>query len=194
MKERLTKDSRREQILEAAAGLLESRGFESLRTAELARAAGVSEALLFRHFRDKEDLLFQAANRVILDFFRRRGSSAGTTDPGTLADELAAFAERQGREGLRRWYALFFQSLVRYPETLAETLNIVREHRRLLNDLFGGDPWILMAAMEGALLVWTLSPDMDLADSLRRVLEACRPDAGRKGALPLDTIGASVPG
>ncbi len=194
MAERLTKDGRREQILEAAAGLLESRGLESVRTAELARAAGVSEALLFRHFRDKEDLLFQAANRLILDFFRRRGSSAGATDPGALAEELAVFAERQGREGLRRWYALFFQSLVRYPETLAETMKIVQEHRRLLHGLFGGDPWVLMAAMEGALLVWTLSPDMDLALALRRVLEACRPGAGWKGAVPPGTIDAPGPG
>lgn len=194
MAERLTKDGRREQILEAAAGLLESRGFESLRTADLARAAGVSEALLFRHFRDKEDLLFQASNRLILDFFRRRGTSAESTDPEALVEELAAFADRQGREGLRRWYALFFQSLVRYPETLAETMDVVQEHRRLLSDLFGEDPWILMAAMEGALLVWTLSPDMDLADTLRRVLEAFRPGAGRKGSVPPETIGASVPG
>ena len=54
---RLTATDRRSQILAAAMELFSERGFHGARTRELARRAGVSEALLFRHFPTKEALI-----------------------------------------------------------------------------------------------------------------------------------------
>ncbi len=62
---RLTADQRREQILEAGVGLFASKGFEGTTTADLARAAGVSEALIFRHFPHKESLYAAILERKI---------------------------------------------------------------------------------------------------------------------------------
>ena len=52
----MTGDRRREQILQTAVDLFSQRGFKGTTTKEIARAAGVSEAMVFRHFENKEAL------------------------------------------------------------------------------------------------------------------------------------------
>src|SRR3954470_14138189 len=49
-------DLRREQILKTAVTLFSQRGFKGTTTKEIAKAAGVSEAIIFRHFANKEEL------------------------------------------------------------------------------------------------------------------------------------------
>lgn len=55
----MTGDKRREQILHTAVSLFSNRGFSGTTTKEIANAAGVSEAMVFRHFASK-DVLFAA--------------------------------------------------------------------------------------------------------------------------------------
>jgi AcrR family transcriptional regulator len=55
---RISSDERRDRILDAALRVFAERGFHGATTRELAKAAGVSEALMFRHFPTKEDLYF----------------------------------------------------------------------------------------------------------------------------------------
>ena len=52
----MTGDARREQILETAVTLFSQKGFKGTTTKEIAKAAGVSEAMVFRHFENKEAL------------------------------------------------------------------------------------------------------------------------------------------
>ena len=56
---RMKGDARREQILQTAVDLFSQRGFKGTTTKEIARAAGVSEAMVFRHFENK-DALYEA--------------------------------------------------------------------------------------------------------------------------------------
>src|SRR5258706_5012553 len=49
-------DKRREQILQTAVNLFSQRGSKGTTTKEIARAAGVSEAMVFRHFATKDEL------------------------------------------------------------------------------------------------------------------------------------------
>lgn len=49
-------DKRREQILQTAVDLFSQRGFRGTTTKEIARVAGVSEAMVFRHFATKDAL------------------------------------------------------------------------------------------------------------------------------------------
>src|SRR2546423_8954964 len=49
-------DLRREQILRTAVDLFSRKGFAGTTTKEIARAAGVSEAMVFRHFSKKTDI------------------------------------------------------------------------------------------------------------------------------------------
>ncbi|MEO7672810.1 MAG: TetR/AcrR family transcriptional regulator [Pyrinomonadaceae bacterium] len=53
---RMTGDERREQILQSAVSLFSKRGFSGTTTKEIARGAGVSEAMVFRHFSTKDEL------------------------------------------------------------------------------------------------------------------------------------------
>jgi AcrR family transcriptional regulator len=48
--------STRERIIDAAAHVMGTRGLAAATTKEIARAAGFSEAALYKHFRDKEEL------------------------------------------------------------------------------------------------------------------------------------------
>ena len=53
---RMSADQRREQILHTAVDLFSKRGFKGTTTKEIAKAAGVSEAIIFRHFATKDEL------------------------------------------------------------------------------------------------------------------------------------------
>lgn len=49
-------DKRREQILQTAFDLFSHKGFSGTTTKDIARAAGVSEAMVFKHFSSKDEL------------------------------------------------------------------------------------------------------------------------------------------
>jgi AcrR family transcriptional regulator len=53
---RLSAEERRLQILRVAVSLFSQRGFVGTTTKEIAQAAGVSEAMVFRHFANKQEL------------------------------------------------------------------------------------------------------------------------------------------
>jgi AcrR family transcriptional regulator len=53
---RLPSPERRDAIVDAVKGAFAEKGFDGTTTRELAKAAGVSEALLYRHFPSKESL------------------------------------------------------------------------------------------------------------------------------------------
>src|SRR5215467_13745344 len=68
---RLSASDRKKQLLETAMKLFSEQGFDGTSTREIAEAAGVNEALIFRHFRNKEDLFWA----VLSDRVERRGSN-----------------------------------------------------------------------------------------------------------------------
>ena len=55
-KERLSGEDRRARIIDTALGLFANKGLSGTRTKEIAEAAGISETLIFQHFKTKEDL------------------------------------------------------------------------------------------------------------------------------------------
>src|SRR6266853_2721444 len=61
-KSRMHADDRHRQLLRSAIDCFARNGFSGTKTKDIATAAGVSEAILFRHFATKEDLY-----RAILD-------------------------------------------------------------------------------------------------------------------------------
>src|SRR5688572_28417380 len=54
--QRLTKTERRRQLVETAQRVFAACGFKGTTTRDLARAAGVSEAVIFQHFQNKAEL------------------------------------------------------------------------------------------------------------------------------------------
>lgn len=61
---RLPPEERREQILAAALPCFARRGYVGAGTRDLARAAGISEPILYRHFGDKADLFRAVVERA----------------------------------------------------------------------------------------------------------------------------------
>jgi AcrR family transcriptional regulator len=61
--DRLTAEERREAILLAALPIFAAKGFDAVTTREVAEAAGVSEALLYRHFSSKK-VMYEAIQDV----------------------------------------------------------------------------------------------------------------------------------
>ena len=69
---RMSAEDRRLQIAQTAMRLFSERGFRGTTTKEIAQAAGVSEAIIFRHFATKEDLY-----SAIIDLKSCDGFAAG---------------------------------------------------------------------------------------------------------------------
>jgi AcrR family transcriptional regulator len=62
---RLSTEQRRQQLINAQMGLFSSKGFDGTTTREIAQAAGINEALIFRHFRNKEALYWAVVSSRI---------------------------------------------------------------------------------------------------------------------------------
>ncbi|QOI99705.1 MAG: TetR/AcrR family transcriptional regulator [Phycisphaeraceae bacterium] len=79
---RLPAAQRREQLLDHAAVLFAKGGYARATTAELAKAAGITEPIIYRHFASKRDLFIALINRSserTLAFWEAH--LAGATDP-----------------------------------------------------------------------------------------------------------------
>jgi AcrR family transcriptional regulator len=61
---RLPAAERRLELVETAVRVFAEGSYRGTTTAEIARAAGVSEPILYRHFASKRDLYFAALDRV----------------------------------------------------------------------------------------------------------------------------------
>ena len=77
---RISGDERRESILQLTSRAFAERGYDGVRTAELAESAGVSEALIYQHFRTKAELYRAAVDRSA-DIFEERLGAGGCAGP-----------------------------------------------------------------------------------------------------------------
>jgi TetR/AcrR family transcriptional regulator len=62
---RLSSSERREQLIQVAVDLFSRKGFKGTTTREIAAAAGVTEAIIFRHFATKEQLYTAIIDRKL---------------------------------------------------------------------------------------------------------------------------------
>ena len=90
---RLTAEERRREIVRAAIKLFSQRGFRGTTTKEIAQAAGISEAIIFRHFATKEELY-----RAIID---QVSCEVGISNPCEIvSDAISRKDDRAVFEGL----------------------------------------------------------------------------------------------
>ena len=85
---RMAGEERRLQILAVAVSLFSQKGFRGTTTKEIAQAAGVSEAMVFRHFATKEELY-----SAILD---HKACASGRFDPADMAADPIARKDDRG--------------------------------------------------------------------------------------------------
>lgn len=93
---RMSSADRREKIVESAAFVFAESGFSGAKTQVIARRAGVSEALLYQHFKSKGEL-FKAVLRKLL---RRQDNEMNRARPvqDTARDTVASLREYLSRE------------------------------------------------------------------------------------------------
>jgi TetR/AcrR family transcriptional regulator len=92
--ERLSGETRRAQIIDVALTLFAEKGFNGTRTREIAEAAGISETLIFQHFKTKDDLI--------------RASMALLLHPHPITGELIEYLEKTDDPGFFRTMAMHF--------------------------------------------------------------------------------------
>ncbi|MFF3441478.1 TetR/AcrR family transcriptional regulator [Streptosporangium sp. NPDC002721] len=99
---------RREDLLRTACDVIATQGFGHTRTADIAQAAGVSQALLFYHFETKEKLFAQAfayAAQLDLDALVKVEESGGSP-----LDRLRALLKFYPPSGRSKSWALWIDA------------------------------------------------------------------------------------
>ncbi|MEV7093249.1 TetR/AcrR family transcriptional regulator [Amycolatopsis sp. NPDC051045] len=129
----------REEIVAAAAKVMREQGYAHATTKVIARTAGYSEAMLYKHFRDKTDLFLS----VMAEELPALGAALAelTADPGRapLRDNLV----RVARLGLA-FYLEGFPIAV----SVFSSRELLRSHRERLGE---HGPHVLPAAVAGYL-------------------------------------------
>src|SRR2546421_11297917 len=108
--------STRDRILDAAAHVMRTRGLANATTKEIARAAGYSEATLYKHFRDKAELFIDVLKERLPSLIPLVKSLAERAGPGTVRATL--------RELTRA-------ATARYPQRFPRTVSIFAGPHRL---------------------------------------------------------------
>lgn len=157
----MPREDRRAAVVRAAMGVFAARGFRGTRTAEIAKAASVSEATIFKLFPDKEGLY-----EAILDAKLREGQAL--PEPAAEPERIEASLEALARNAIERIEAdpsfmrlLLFSALEGAP--LARMFRDRRISRRLRalaavlaqgtrSGLFAADPAAAACAFQGMVI------------------------------------------
>ncbi|WP_433478416.1 TetR/AcrR family transcriptional regulator [Spirillospora sp. CA-142024] len=113
--------SARERILDAAADIMRRHGVARATTKEIAKAAGYSEALLYKHFRDKEELMLNVIKERMPAF-----AKACVPGEGSLESNLVTIVHG----GLRFYRQAFpmMASMVAQPRLMVATRESLRKY------------------------------------------------------------------
>ncbi len=108
---RLPAAERREQLLDCAASIFAEHGYARATTSQLARAAGVTEPIIYRHFKSKRDMyiaLIERTGKQTLEQWKE--DLKGATDPADRLRRLIGdnpMVSAQGRDA----YRVFLQAI-----------------------------------------------------------------------------------
>ena len=107
-RQRLTAEARRQAVLDTACRVFSKSSYRGATTAEIAREAGISEPILYRHFGSKRDL-YLACLEEAWRSFRAGAEAAMAEDPDRC---LGAISDAYMAKGARiRMVDLWIQSL-----------------------------------------------------------------------------------
>ncbi|MBX5468911.1 MAG: TetR/AcrR family transcriptional regulator [Thermoleophilaceae bacterium] len=184
---RLTAAERRAEILDAAMEVFGRHGYHGSSIDEIAKAAGISKALIYEHFPSKRELHASLLEHHVDELIERLTASAGTGEPGEVrlragVDAFFRFVEER-REA---WRMLFRDSAD--PE-LAETYARLQTSSTLaVADLIATDPaardkssertiemlaLLLSGAVQSLANWWHSHQDVPREELVDRVMDFC---------------------
>src|SRR3954463_3311252 len=105
-------EERRQQILGVAVRLFSQHGFRGTTTKEIAQAAGISEAMVFRHFATKDELY-----AAILDF---KACAEGVSNPCEVV------ADAVGRKDDRAVFETLALTSLQHHESDTEFMRLLQ--------------------------------------------------------------------
>ncbi|TDD89560.1 TetR/AcrR family transcriptional regulator [Actinomadura rubrisoli] len=111
----------RERILDAAADVMRAQGVARATTKEIAKAAGYSEALLYKHFRDKDELMLLVLKERMPSF-----AAKGVPGEGTVESNLVAIVHG-GLRFFRRAFPMM-ASMAAQPRLMEATRESLRKY------------------------------------------------------------------
>ncbi|MEV4892301.1 TetR/AcrR family transcriptional regulator [Nonomuraea sp. NPDC055795] len=191
---------RREDLLKTACEVIAARGFGHTRTLDIARAAGVSQALLFYHFETKEQLIAEAFAYAARQHLNAIGKIERS--PHTPKERLRALIRLSSpgtsAAGWRIWIDAWSESM-RNPELEATTRRMDVHGRIVLKEIIAAgvecgeftcaDPeassWRIFAMIDG------LAVQLHVHDKLisrRKVLLLVRTAAAMEVGLTVDDV------
>jgi TetR/AcrR family acrAB operon transcriptional repressor len=130
----------RDEILRAAADLFATRGFHETSMAEVARSAKVSKALIFWHFKNKEELFVAVLGKLLQPYVIDFAEESGAFDEKTQLLKLIESYLRFVRENVNSIRFLVAQILrdERGQDSLStQVLSLFEGYRALITDLIG---------------------------------------------------------
>ncbi len=155
---------RRHQLLEAALEVFSRKGFEGTTTKEIAAAAGVTEAVIFKHFPTKQALYTAVLDHYVqaselTDWLSAIQSHIKQNDDAGLLRAIAAAILKSYREDARYERVLLFAALEGHESGLAHHRQISLPISELLREyllrrqkegaLRNYDPGLILAAVAG---------------------------------------------
>src|SRR6478672_4153811 len=131
---RLKAAQRRDQLIEVATRLFARTGYDATTTADIAKAAGVTEPILYRHFSSKQELFVAIVRDVSAVTMKGRNDLiTGVTDPAeklrrvcqAIPDHIKKFGDS---------YHVLHGALS--TSTDKKVLAVMKEHYRQIEDFF----------------------------------------------------------
>lgn len=172
--------SRKEQILETALKLFAENGYDSTSTSLIAKTAGVSEGLIFRHYGKKEGLLEaileNGMGQVAATFAVLEGKKAAK---GRLLRYIE-FSFNTLQENILFWKLLHsIRGQAKVQQAVGEQLEestryIIQTLTRIFDELgspqSADDAMLLFATIDGVAMHYTLQPDVYPLDTIKKLV------------------------
>ena len=157
---RLKAPQRREQLMEVATKLFARNGYEATTTAAIALAAGVTEPILYRHFKSKQEL-FVAIVKAVSDRTMKHWEDLirGVDDPSEQFRRIAADLP-QHMEKLADAYHVLHGALATSRDK--KVLAVMKEHYLQIEKFFvkviqdGQKSGVFRRNMQARAAAWTL--------------------------------------
>jgi TetR/AcrR family transcriptional regulator, transcriptional repressor for nem operon len=172
------------KLLDAAAALVQTRGYNGFSFHDLADAVGIRTASIHYHFPSKGDLAEALAERYTAHFMARLGSAAVGTPHDRLTHYVSVFRDalQQGRMCLCGMIGVEVETV---PEPVAASVRSFFEHNVqwlaevLLRDglkpaAASRQARLILSALEGAMLIARTSNDPGAFDDVASALLAFR--------------------
>jgi AcrR family transcriptional regulator len=130
---RLPAAERRQELIETAIRLFSEGSYRGTTTSEIARAAGVSEPILYRHFASKRDLYLAALDHAWAELQQAWEAALTAADDACAAVEAIGSKHLSVRDSKLRLAELWVQALSEAADD-RELRRHLRRHMREVHD------------------------------------------------------------